>query len=88
MLEIQTLFNDSSSLLEEDPDDLLGRTAPPFLEDSEDSREDDIGLDELEGLLRNEPELSPALLDDGSGLMVRKTFLLSEALRMFTIFKQ
>ncbi len=74
MLEIQTLFNDSSSLLEEDPDDLLARTAHPFLEDPIDSasREDDTGLGELEDLLRNEPDLSPAPLDDESELLVRK----------------
>ncbi len=74
VLEIQTLFNDSSSLLEEDPDDLLARTADPFLEDPTDqaSREDDTGLDELEDLLRGEPELSPVLLDDESELLVRK----------------
>ncbi len=89
MLEIQTLFNDSSSLLEEDPDDLLGRTVHSFLEDPDDllartahsfledptdqaSREDGTGLDELEDLLRDEPELRSALLDDESELLVRK----------------
>ncbi len=76
MLEIQTLFNDSSSLLEEDSDDLLARTADPFLEDSTDqaSREDGTGLDELEDLLRDEPELRSALLDDESELLVRNFF--------------
>jgi hypothetical protein len=74
VLEIQTLFNDSSSLLEEDLDDLLSRTVEPLLEDPTDqaSREDDTGLDELEDLLRDEPDLRPSLLDDESELMVRK----------------
>jgi hypothetical protein len=91
VLEIQTLFNDSSSLLEEDPDDLLARTADPFLEDPTDSasREDDSGLDELEDLLRDEPELSPALLDDESELMVRNFFFTLRSIKnVYYIIKQ